>query len=634
MIQAQGGVIVLQMLLIASILCLSSECSWGSPKPYSVHSLVNNIHQLPRQLPQSDYRDLVDAMLGEDVDDNDHRRGDLMFALARSKDWTRFLDFFCACTQLTGESEPAAPDRWLDAAALAIAGIKGKQLEIAREQFLRMERFAHPSASRELLCLQFGVRKYQFTGSRAWLDLPSSTSDSNNRNSLIGPIDLSLVFRSQYRFPRVRKWVRTLLPYKHSITTSPSSCPSAALLVLSLLHAIVADSSSVRSLRDISAHVNQSNSPCTSSDTELELLAVAAIVDKHTSREAQYSAALTSLLEFQAGPAASLTLSLLASNPQVVDTHSSRAASSRAASHSDSSRAASRADSDSEFGLVGSVDREGLRLLLTLVCSLDARSLQAVRGAVGSISGCTDGSNIAHMLRERSSSINPDMPAKVLVVGDGDLSFCSALSKELELGGSAGASRLQLTCSTLDAKQTLLRKYSSAQENIRKLEESSCVLNVVFGVDAHNFSSVDLDFVIFNFPYADVLSPQAQGTGEDSSPGEARPFRTHWVSTERHRELLRGLLRSSSSSPLVTSGHRPPLVVVTVLLSQALLWSIVELADSCGWELQALLDFSADTHQTFGYCLRRTNVNAAFQETNSDGTMSLLNAWSFVFRKR
>jgi len=87
---------------------------------------------------------------------------------------------------------------------------------------------------------------------------------------------------------------------------------------------------------------------------------------------------------------------------------------------------------------------------------------------------------------------------KVLVVGDGDLSFSAALStSELDL---------RLTATTLESREDLLRRYARSREHIGALEEAGAI--VLHAVDAtclqqHLQGKTELSFdrIIFNFPY-------------------------------------------------------------------------------------------------------------------------------------
>ncbi|OLQ04295.1 Ferredoxin-fold anticodon-binding domain-containing protein 1 [Symbiodinium microadriaticum] len=87
---------------------------------------------------------------------------------------------------------------------------------------------------------------------------------------------------------------------------------------------------------------------------------------------------------------------------------------------------------------------------------------------------------------------------KVLVVGDGDLSFSAALS-------TSGVD-LRLTATTLESREDLLRRYARSREHIDALEEAGAI--VLHAVDAtclqqHLRGKTELSFdrIIFNFPY-------------------------------------------------------------------------------------------------------------------------------------
>ncbi|CAK9100136.1 unnamed protein product [Durusdinium trenchii] len=86
--------------------------------------------------------------------------------------------------------------------------------------------------------------------------------------------------------------------------------------------------------------------------------------------------------------------------------------------------------------------------------------------------------------------------ARVLVLGDGDLSFSAALHES--------APDLRMVATTFESREELLRRYACAHEHIAALEEAGAiVLHEVDATRLQTFSGGDGTFqrIIFNFPY-------------------------------------------------------------------------------------------------------------------------------------
>ncbi|GMI49365.1 hypothetical protein ScalyP_jg3840 [Parmales sp. scaly parma] len=104
------------------------------------------------------------------------------------------------------------------------------------------------------------------------------------------------------------------------------------------------------------------------------------------------------------------------------------------------------------------------------------------------------------MIDEVLSRTNPD--ARILVVGDGDLSFSKSLSEAI-----ISTSRT-LTASVLEASEfELVNNYPSSPQNIAKihtLAESNSKIKLLFNVNAtsldHSIPTSSMSLIIFNFP--------------------------------------------------------------------------------------------------------------------------------------
>jgi 25S rRNA (uracil2634-N3)-methyltransferase len=113
---------------------------------------------------------------------------------------------------------------------------------------------------------------------------------------------------------------------------------------------------------------------------------------------------------------------------------------------------------------------------------------------------------------------NPNNNSSVLLIGEGDFSYCCALvrffiSNEAEsddLGAEKGIRKWRVVATALDSRETVLKKYRKARENLLFLEETDSV-ELAFGVDGtclHDnrelerlFAGKPMTRVIFNFPH-------------------------------------------------------------------------------------------------------------------------------------
>ena len=100
----------------------------------------------------------------------------------------------------------------------------------------------------------------------------------------------------------------------------------------------------------------------------------------------------------------------------------------------------------------------------------------------------------------------PDFPSgSILVVGDGDLSYSTALTAAIQDNPGINLD-VYLTATTLDSLEIVKKRYKRAEENIRNL---SLMRNtfVYFGVDARFLETfkfekaTKFDFIVFNFPH-------------------------------------------------------------------------------------------------------------------------------------
>ncbi len=93
--------------------------------------------------------------------------------------------------------------------------------------------------------------------------------------------------------------------------------------------------------------------------------------------------------------------------------------------------------------------------------------------------------------------------SRLLVLGDGDLSFSAALARH-DRGSAAGGPRAHITATCLDSEEQLLQKYRGAKANVEELRADANV-TVLHGVDATKLRRFTRDFcfdkIVWNFPY-------------------------------------------------------------------------------------------------------------------------------------
>ena len=145
-------------------------------------------------------------------------------------------------------------------------------------------------------------------------------------------------------------------------------------------------------------------------------------------------------------------------------------------------------------------------------------------------------------------------PRRVLIVGDGDLSFSLALQRAC--GGA-----IQLTATVLPTAQELVATYANAAANAAELLE--CGAAVRYGVDATALTTVELQAhahvgvgarvesghfndVVFNYPHL----------GDSSLADEAAHARRHTVLIAHFLHEAAALLRPGGRAHLTLSGKQ------------------------------------------------------------------------------
>lgn len=223
-----------------------------------------------------------------------------------------------------------------------------------------------------------------------------------------------------------------------------------------------------------------------------------------------------------------------------------------------------------------------------------------------------------------------------LCLGDGDLSHSLHLAKTLPQESRICA------CSYL-SEPAFTRLYKNGSIHLTELRDNSPGASVHFQIDAMNQTSVCsvltaladgrlFDVVVFNFPFADQVTPRGSRRTEHKAINRSIPsqpfshtsdyptdrissFDTFYMAKGRHMDLLDGIFSSSNA---VTHGSGR--VVIALLLHQAVAWEVERLAVRNGFRLCNICAFDA------AYNVRRSNVDSTFPAD--------LSAWSFTFEKK
>ena len=244
-----------------------------------------------------------------------------------------------------------------------------------------------------------------------------------------------------------------------------------------------------------------------------------------------------------------------------------------------------------------------------------------------------------------------------LIFGDGDLSFSKALVKLLQqyqqfYNNNCSKSsnnnisisvcnKYQVLSTIYDTKDKVTKKYNNAKENIQFIEKSG-LGEMQYSVDVMLYRNYSIqnkyNVAIFNFPFADTVDHKKNTTEKKKSRQSAdSEFDTMYVYKGRHMKLVEGFFHTCYELKIRS-------VVITLLLSQALVWEIERLASRSGYHLEKFLPLESVYHQIFanGYNRKRTYVDSSFPSTdhsnfNNNNTNNnrdindVLSSWCFCF---
>ena len=223
--------------------------------------------------------------------------------------------------------------------------------------------------------------------------------------------------------------------------------------------------------------------------------------------------------------------------------------------------------------------------------------------------------------QDLSNSNSSNRGSSILIVGDGDFSFSSALAGYMGAQDTA-VEQPTIVSSSLDSEALLIKKYPQYLQNIQRLNSIGGLLSVsvLYGLDATQLGNSSLphgqrfDSIVFNFPYADTEPAVAQVRDRLRKRGqpEARPdeWDTFWVAKGRHVHLLGQFLRScksvlrsrdrSMNDSSDSSSNSKSAVYVSLLLSQVVSWDIEETARQQGYHLRCMYPFNTSYFAGWG----------------------------------
>ncbi|KAL8152557.1 hypothetical protein V2J09_010317 [Rumex salicifolius] len=188
-----------------------------------------------------------------------------------------------------------------------------------------------------------------------------------------------------------------------------------------------------------------------------------------------------------------------------------------------------------------------------------------------------------HFLGKDKYSVgNYNIDQKILLVGEGDFSFASSLA-------SSFRSASNITATSLDSREAVIRKYSNGKKNLLELEDVGAL--VLHQIDAHSLDEHPrlrhklFDRIVFNFPHAGGVYGSCNET-------------VSWY-IDCHRRVVSGFLEEAKNK-LTSDGE----VHVTHKTCHPFnKWNIVELAEDAGLMLTREAKFERSDYP--GYMNKR-----------------------------
>jgi hypothetical protein len=221
-----------------------------------------------------------------------------------------------------------------------------------------------------------------------------------------------------------------------------------------------------------------------------------------------------------------------------------------------------------------------------------------------------------------------------MIFGDGDFSFSKAFVKTLQQriqilnktdsnvqNNLSPNMNYHILSTSYDTKDVVINKYINSIENIEYVVNSG-LGNIEFGIDAmtyrHKSRIQEYNVAVFNFPFADVKNNSNVRDGN-----VVAKFDTMYVYKGRHMNLIQEFFQTCFIQKFTY-------VVITLLLSQAVVWEIERIALKSGYNLVKFLPVEAAYHSIYshGYQRKRTYLDSTFPD---DGINDEFSAWCFCF---
>ena len=215
----------------------------------------------------------------------------------------------------------------------------------------------------------------------------------------------------------------------------------------------------------------------------------------------------------------------------------------------------------------------------------------------------------------------------ILIYGDGDFSFTYSLINELHYTLSRSTNNITITTTSYESESSLTSKYINASSNVIELlqnnnKDNKVQVQIKWMIDStkHQQHEYNYDTYIFNFPFADTNNNLVD---DDTNNTNSRIFDTQYLAKGRHIKLLNDTLKNIKTIEMKKNMKRKVYCYITLLMSQAIAWSIGDIADIQGYMLEIVLPFD------FTYNRKRTYNDDTFK-SSSDTSRHQYIGWTFV----
>jgi hypothetical protein len=213
----------------------------------------------------------------------------------------------------------------------------------------------------------------------------------------------------------------------------------------------------------------------------------------------------------------------------------------------------------------------------------------------------------------------------ILIVGDGDFSFSCSLIRLLK--NDHQLSDCSIVSTSYETEEKLYKIYENFHLNKNELLQNYVMVR--HGVDATSYripSNHEVtDILIFNFPYA--IMKQIQKDGQNHF------LDSYGITRGRHIELMKRIFQNAKviNYPMNSTelcGYpfendkmitvKPPVVILSLLASQAVSWEIEYIANEYGYQLRTILPFEQMNFERMGYVRKRCYNDRSFLQVSSN----------------